>query len=208
MKNHLHLSLALTLLCFLFSACEKTESIVYRGGGSFDTKLSYLDDVFHLTIFQYAEIDASGENVRGWVINRGGEIRSFETEITNWDPASMKLDLDQLVTPAHLSSMNGDLLDRIPMAELAKYYKKIEKTFTDDVEINVENPHDQSSVAFIGYVTDETDHTEDCPGDGSTANYGRQVVISIDGGVNLKNETEAAKELLEWLDIVNEEIYD
>lgn len=202
MKTNAFLIPALFALSFIFNACQESDEIRPRGSAFTINEVEgqQLEGVLHDAIFQFAELDENGEAVSGWIINRAGEIRKYETEITNWDPNSMELGMSQLIAPAYFGAFHGEKIGQVGIAELGENYKKIEATYSDKLEMRIIDQQGPS-VAFIGYAAD--DHTDECPAE----SYGQQVLISIEGEIQTENHTVAAIEILDWLKTVNEDIY-
>ena len=142
----------------------------------------------------YEENYSWGHTLRGFVIERDGRVRTYDHSDERWIPTQ---DRSGRVAEADLADKFYGSKVRLTLAADAVHAKaKLLPTVAHGTITRFSQSRDRGRFAFVGYIYDR-----------DWSSY-RPVVVGADGDWLETNTSPEAKELLEWLSEVKEQVSD
>jgi hypothetical protein len=147
-------------------------------------------------VFQQSFVNnAWGYQNRGWFIDGGGVVKAFQVrEAALWHPVEKTgPDSGFIATDALLANSNVEtrVVYVIPLLELHKYYKLLQKAADGTISERARGAYDAGLVQYSGFVWDDT------------KGMYKSVLIGISGDWIQTNTHPAAGEIRAYLDAIN-----
>ena len=147
-------------------------------------------------VFQQSFVNhAWGYQNRGWFIDGNGVVRAYHaTSDTIWYPVEHTGPDSGYISKENLTA-NSEIVNRvvynIPLLELNKYYKLLQKAADGSISERVRGAYDAGLVQYNGYIWDD-----------AKGMY-KSVLISLSGDWMQTNTHPAAGEILDYLNAIN-----
>lgn len=211
MKNTLLRLLPLLALVFVFSSCQKSEDLRPGDRSSSSSTISSTQLQQNI-IFQYAEFDEEGNMNNGWVVMKDGSVRNYQYESGEWNATNHSCSANDML---RLEASVGEKIGSVDIDELNENFDKIDAA-SHFVSVPKVNDETSPYIAFFAYKANDPPSQEATAGscnydtEGSSnfnSPYFSQILLSMEGGMQLVNQVEAAKEILTWLEAVHNEVY-
>jgi len=204
-----HLFLLVFVVVFL--ACQKNEDVVLYT--ELDAE-SYIElQIDQKILFHYAKLDATGQTTAGWVIDKNGEVRTYDFGEQGWPNKANECTTDDM---AELEHSQGELLTTVSADEIVEHFKKIGAAFHWSPDLP-EGRIGQSATAFYAYRYNEPQTNNSYNGSCSEGEHNSdydfhsniydQVVLMHSGASGeVHNSGDAGQAILNWLEGIQEEV--
>jgi len=188
------------ILIFTLGSCNKSD--LYRPIGQ--TSLQYAEgslmNLQQYVVFLFGEINEDEMIEKGWIIATDGTVRNFELDSRHIDPAELSCSFNDLI---EVGIALEDEIGSVDLDELTKHFNKIEIAARLDAVLT-NNEDAENAYAYLAFAPNNEYETSN---GNCNVPYFSQVTIFKEGKAQLTNPSDAAKEILIWLESVQEDLY-